>query len=680
MKNIRNFCIIAHIDHGKSTLADRLLEMTGTVEKRKMKEQFLDSMDLERERGITIKLQPATMIYKNQNGKIKNENDNEKIKNNHLAKQDTKNLNFDFYIFNLIDTPGHVDFGYEVSRSLAAVEGAVLLVDATKGVQAQTLANLYQAIEQDLVIIPVINKIDLPNAEVEKTKKEIIKILGCPEEDVILASGKTGEGVEKILQAIAEKIPAPVSPLAEEISRTEEKNSPSPSLQRGEMANEVPLRALIFDSKYDPYKGVLAFVRIVDGKVKIGDEIFLMMAKEKSKVIEVGKFVPELSEKEYLSAGDIGYIATGFKSVEHCKVGDTITKNNQTSPLIKGGLKGVLNNNDEKLSKNSPNPSLQKRGAFELSPLPGYKEVRPMVYASFYPADGEDYNQMRSALEKLKLNDAALVFEGESSLALGKGFRLGFLGLLHLEIVQERLKREFGFQPTVTTPGVVYEIIKSTGEKKKIYSAAEMPDPAEIKEIQEPRVKLSIITPSEYLGKILSLVSETTRARYLATNYIDTDRASIEYNAPLLDIIINFHDALKSASSGFASMSYELCGYEPWDLVRMDIFVADEKIDAFSQIIPREKAEIEGRKIVAKLKEVIPRQNFQIKLQAAIGGKMIARENIKAFRKDVTGYLYGGDFSRKKKLLEKQKKGKKRRGVHARAEIPPKAFLEVMKR
>ena len=685
MNNIRNFCIIAHIDHGKSTLADRLLEMTGTVEKRKMKEQLLDTMDLERERGITIKLQPATMIYGNQKGKINKE-----------KEENSKVSDFDSYILNLIDTPGHVDFGYEVSRSLAAVEGAVLLVDATKGVQAQTLANLYQAVEQNLEIIPVVNKIDLPNAEVEKTKNEIVKILGCPEEEVILASGKTGQGVEEILQAIVKKVPPPRSPLAEEILKAKPKISPNLSLQKGEIkeavildewskispspslkrgglnAEEVPLRALIFDSKYDSYRGVLAYVRIMDGQVKAGDEIYLMMGQEKSKVVEVGKFLPELSARGKLLAGEIGYIATGFKSVENCRVGDTLTLTQNSK------LKTQSKNESERRTSASEQGSRESENY--LVPLPGYKEVRPMVYASFYPKDGEDYNQMRAALEKLKLNDAALTFEGESSLALGKGFRLGFLGLLHLEIVQERLRREFGFEPIVTTPGVVYEIIRSDGQEKKIYSAAEMPDPSQIREIREPRVKLSIITPTEYLGNILKLTSETTRARYLSTEYLDTDRVAIEYNSPLSDVIINFHDALKSASSGFASMNYELCGYEAYDLVRMDIYVAEEKVEAFSQIIPREKTETEGRKIVAKLKEVIPRQNFQIKLQAAIGGKVVARENIKAFRKDVTGYLYGGDFSRKKKLLEKQKRGKKKRGEHARAEIPPKAFLEVLKR
>jgi GTP-binding protein LepA len=594
MKNIRNFCIIAHIDHGKSTLADRFLEMTGTVEKRDMKEQLLDSMDLERERGITIKLQPATMEYEG-------------------------------HTLNLIDTPGHVDFGYEVSRSLAAVEGAVLLVDATKGVQAQTMANLYQAVEQDLEIIPVVNKIDMPNAEIEKTKKEILHILGCEEDEIILASGKTGAGAEKILQAIIEKVPAP----------------------QGD--KEKPSRALIFDSKYDSYKGVLAYVRIVDGEMQAGEESFLIAAKESSKIIEVGKFTPELIRQEKLSAGDIGYIATGFKSVDQCQVGDTIT---------------ILS---EKKQQN-------------VKPLSGYKQIKPMVYASFYPAEGEDYNQMRLALEKLKLNDAALDFEGESSPILGKGFRLGFLGLLHLEIVQERLKREFDFHPVITTPSVAYKVIKTNNSEEMIYAASELPDQSGIKEIQEPWVKLTILSPAKYLGDIMKFIGEATRAKYLSTDYIDQTRVSIEYDAPLSEVIVNFHDSLKSASSGFASMNYEISGYQTHDLVRLDIYVAEERINAFSQIIPRERIIGEGKRVVAKLQKAIPRQNFLIKLQAAVGGKIVARENIKAFRKDVTGDLYGGDITRKRKLLEKQKKGKKKRGGAGKANIPQEAFLEVIKR
>ncbi len=592
MNNIRNFCIIAHIDHGKSTLSDRILEFTNTVEKRKMKDQILDQMDLERERGITIKLQPVRINYKE-------------------------------YILNLIDTPGHVDFNYEVSRSLAAVEGAVLLVDATKGVQAQTLSNLYLAIEQGLEIIPVVNKIDLPNADVSKTKKEIIHILGCKEDEILLASGKTGEGVEKILEAIIEKIPAP----------------------QGD--EEKPLQALIFDSKYDSYKGVLAYVRIMNGIVKREDELFMTENKNESTVIEVGHFKPQLNASGNLKAGEIGYIATGFKSVVNCRVGDTIT-------LTK--------------TKN------------DVRSLPGYKEVSPMVYASFYPVEGDDYNFMRDALDKLKLNDAAFAFEPESNKALGRGFRCGFLGLLHLEIIHERLKREFNFFPTITTPSVVYKVrYINTNKIENIYSASEMPDPSVIEEISEPFVKLDIITSSVYLGQVMELMG-SVRSIYKNTEYIDEERVLLSFEAPLMDVIINFHDNLKSATSGFASMSYELIGYRPYDLIRLDILVAGEKIEAFSRIVPKEKAFSEGKATVEKLKDSIPRQNFSVALQAAVGAKVIARETIKAFRKDVIAKLYGGDVSRKKKLLEKQKKGKKKMRNIGKVNIPSEAFLAVLKK
>lgn len=590
--DIRNFCIIAHIDHGKSTLSDRILEFTNTVEKRKMKDQILDQMDLERERGITIKLQPVRIRYKE-------------------------------YDLNLIDTPGHVDFNYEVSRSLAAVEGAVLLVDATKGVQAQTLSNLYLAIEQGLEIIPVVNKIDLPNADVPKTKKEIVHILGCKEEEIILASGKTGEGVERILEAIIEKIPAPLGD------------------------PEKPLQALIFDSKYDSYKGVLAYVRIMNGTVKRDDELLMTVNKNESTVIEVGYFKPQLEASDILKAGEIGYIATGFKSVANCRVGDTIT-----------------------LTKTKD----------EVQSLPGYKEVKPMVYASFYPVEGDDYNFMRDALDKLKLNDAAFAFEPESNKALGRGFRCGFLGLLHLEIIHERLKREFEFFPTITTPSVVYKIrYANTNKIENIYSASDMPDPSMIEEISEPFVKLDIITPSVYLGHVMELMG-TVRSIYKNTEYIDEERVLLSFEAPLMDVIINFHDNLKSATSGFASMSYELIGYRPYDLIRLDIMVAGEKIEAFSRIVPKEKAFSEGKATVEKLKESIPRQNFSVALQAAVGAKVIARETIKAFRKDVIAKLYGGDVSRKKKLLEKQKKGKKKMRNIGKVNIPSEAFLAVLKK
>jgi GTP-binding protein LepA len=628
-KFVRNFCIIAHIDHGKSTLADRILESTSTVEKRKMKEQLLDQMDLERERGITIKLQPVRMSYKssitknqetstkqisNSNNQISNEF---KIQN---SKLEIPNLE---YTLNLIDTPGHVDFGYEVSRSLAAVEGAVLLVDATKGVQAQTLSNLYLAIEQGLEIIPVVNKVDLPNANVEKTKKEIVHILGCKEEEILEASGKTGLGVDKILETIIEKIPSPVGDI------------------------EKPLRALIFDSKYDTYKGVLAYVRIVDGQVKRDDQVRMMATEKESGVIEVGYFKPEFSTSDVLVAGDIGYIATGLKSVEYCRVGDTITASGDKT---------------------------------HVKALEGYKEVRPMVYAGLYPLDGDSYNMMRDALEKLKLNDAAFVFEPESNLALGKGFRCGFLGLLHLEIIRERLEREFNFSPTITTPSVVYEIkIKGEQEIKKIYSATQMPDPSQLKEISEPYVKLEIITPAIYLGYIMELMG-TLRSTYLNTEYIDLERILLSFEVPLSDIIVNFHDDLKSSSSGYASMSYDLIGQRKSDLVKMDILLAGDLVEALSRIVPRDWATREGKRVVEKLAASIPRQNFVIPVQAAIGGKIIARETIKPFRKDVISGLYGGDVTRKNKLLDKQKKGKKKMKNIGKVQIPSEAFLAVLKR
>jgi len=567
-----------------------------------MKEQLLDQMDLERERGITIKLQPVRMEYQSAGKK---------------------------YILNLIDTPGHVDFGYEVSRSLAAVEGVVLLVDATKGVQAQTLANLYQAIEHDLVVIPAVNKIDLPNANIEKTKKEIVHILGCSEAEILEVSGKTGVGAEKILECVVEKVPSPTGDA------------------------QKPLRALIFDSKYDSYKGVLAYVRLVDGKVKRDEKITLMAGNIESDVIEVGYFRPELSKADNLSAGQIGYIATGLKSVSECRVGDTIT--------------------DHKLLAN-------EKQRDKVEPLPGYREVKPMVYASFYPLEGDDYNLMRDALSKLKLNDAAFTFEPESNLALGRGFRCGFLGLLHLEIIQARLEREFSLNPTITTPSVVYEVrLKNTDKKVKIFSPSEMPDPSSIEEIQEPYVKLEIITPAGYLGSIME-VMQHTRARYQDTEYIDADRIILKYASPLTDVIINLHDDLKSASSGYASMNYEFLSYQPNELVKLDILVAGELVEAFSRIVPEEAAFSEGKRTVEKLKESIPRQNFQINLQATIGGKVIARETIKAFRKDVTAKLYGGDVTRKRKLLEKQKKGKRKMKTVGQVNIPSEAFLTVLKK
>lgn len=600
-QHIRNFCIIAHIDHGKSTLADRLIDLTHTVEKRKMKDQILDQMDLERERGITIKLQPVKMFYRYQ------EVD---------------------YELNLIDTPGHVDFHYEVSRSLAAVEGAILLVDATKGVQAQTLANLYLAIEQGLEIIPVINKIDLPNAQVEKTKKEIVHILGCSDDDILSASGKTGLGVQAVLERVIERVPGP----------------------SGEEAK--PLRALIFDSVYNTYKGVVAYVKVVDGTVKRDDVLHMLGTEKEGVTVEVGLFHPNLVATDILRAGDIGYVATGLKAVADCRVGDTVT-----------------------WKKSSRDQTTVER-------LPGYKEIRPAVYASLYPVDGDDYTLMRDALDKLKLNDAAFTFEPESNQALGRGFRCGFLGLLHLEIIQARLEREFNLMPTITTPSVVYEL-KLRGEEEHIplYSPVDLPDPAGIEAMYEPYVALSIICPSEYLGNVMQL-SQSIRAEYKNTEYIDEERVLLSFEAPLMDVIVNFHDDLKSASSGYASMNYELIGYRVSDVVKLDILVANEPVDAFARMVPRRDAHSEGKRVVEKLKEVLPRQNFAVALQAAIGGKVIARETIAAYRKDVTGYMYGGDFSRKKKLLEKQKKGKKKAMEMGKGKvsIPSSAFLAVLKK
>jgi len=528
------------------------------------------------------------------------------------------------FVLNLIDTPGHVDFGYEVSRSLAAVEGAVLLVDATQGVQAQTIANLYQAIEQGLEIIPVINKIDLPNADIAKTKQEIIQILGCKPGEIIAASGKTGEGVEAILSAIIKTVPSP-----------------------GGSPNK-PFRALIFDSKYDTFKGVLAYVRVVDGSIRAQEEkIFMKATATDSDVIEVGYFRPELQKTQVLESGAIGYVATGLKTVDECRVGDTITflKDARTAPA-----------------------------------LSGYKEITPMVYASLYPTEGDQYNYMRDALGKLKLNDAAFTFEPESSLALGKGFRCGFLGLLHLEIVQERLKREFDLLPIITTPSVVYEVkLKGRSEKIKVFSAQEMPDPSVIESVSEPYVKLDVVTPSQFLGAVLELMNRT-RSMYLNTEYLDSSRLIVTFETPLTEVIINLHDNLKSASSGFASMNYSFLEYRMNELVKLDVLVASDKVEALSRIVPKDKAYEIGKILVAKLKEVIPRQNFQVPIQAAVGGKILARETIKAFRKDVTAKLYGGDVTRKRKLLEKQKKGKKKMALSGKIELPNEVFLAALKK
>ncbi|MDD5031895.1 MAG: translation elongation factor 4 [Patescibacteria group bacterium] len=596
MTNIRNFCIIAHIDHGKSTLADRMLEITGTIEKRKMKEQFLDRMDIERERGITIKLQPVTMEY---NG----------------------------YVLNLIDTPGHVDFSYEVSRSLAAVEGAVLLVDATQGIQAQTLANLFLAIEQNLVIIPVVNKIDLPAADIEKTKEEIIKLIGCAEEEIILSSGKTGQGVKEILEAVVSRVPAP------------------------ETGGDTRLRALIFDSNYDEYRGVVAHVRVMDGEIKKGDKIFLLATKAKSEALDIGIFKPEYKSTGELKVGEIGYIVTGFKNVSECRVGDTVTIADCRLPIA------------------------------DLTALHGYKEVKPMVFAGVFPREGNDFEDLREAMEKLKLNDAALTYEPESSEALGFGFRCGFLGLLHLEIFQERLRREYNLSLIVTLPSVAYRVHKTNGEEIVIRTPQKLPDQAEIREVKEPWVSLDVVTPKNYMGAVMELAREK-RGAYKNTEYLEKDTVILHYEIPMAAILTDFYDKIKSISSGYASINYDYLDYRPADVVKLDILVAEDIVEALSMITYRDEAFREGKKIVETLKETLPKQMFVLKMQAAIGGKVIAAERLSAMRKDVTAKLYGGDVSRKRKLLEKQKKGKKKMLAAGKGsvEIPPEAFVKILKR
>jgi GTP-binding protein LepA len=587
MNKIRNFCIIAHIDHGKSTIADRFLELTHTVSERDMKDQILDQMDLERERGITIKLQPVKMQYGD-------------------------------YMLNLIDTPGHVDFTYEVSRSLQAVEGAILLIDATQGIEAQTLANLYLALEQNLVVIPVINKIDLPNADIEKTKKEIIKLLGCNDEDILSASGKTGEGVEEILKEVIERVPAPKS-------------------------KSEKTQALIFDSLYDDYRGVVMYIRIVNGEIKKGDLVHLIGSKKDTTALEVGVFKPKFFPTNKLSQGEIGYIVTGFKDVSHARVGDTVT------------------------------------GAKDKAPaLDGYKEVQPMVFAGIFPESGDEYPKLRNAIQEIKLTDAALTFESERSPALGFGYRCGFLGMLHMEIISERLHREYNLDLVVTTPSVAYEI-QTSGKTKTIHSPIELPDPSKLDEIREPWVKSEIVTPKEYIGPIMSLVQDR-HGIFGTTEYLDEDRVILHFQIPLSGLITDFYDKLKSVSSGYASLNYELIDFRKADIIRLDILVAEEIVEAFSMLINSTDAHKIGKQIVKKLKELIPKQQFVVKLQAAIGSNVIASERLSAMRKDVTAGLYGGDVTRKRKLLEKQKKGKKRMMSSGKVDIPSKAFLEVLKR
>lgn len=595
---IRNFCIIAHIDHGKSTLADRLLEITGTVEKRKMQEQVLDSMDIERERGITIKLAPVRMKH----------------------VKDGKE-----YTLNLIDTPGHVDFGYEVSRSLAAVEGAILLVDATQGVQAQTIANLYLALEQNLEIIPVLNKIDLPAADVPTRTAELVKLIGCSEDEVLSVSAKTGEGVTALLDKVVDTVTAPT----------------------GKDADAA--RALVFDSYYDDYKGVVAYVRVIDGRLRKRDKLKMMATKATAEILDVGALAPKFSPTEDLETGQIGYVVTGFKDIAACRVGDTMT------------LESVSD---------------------RVQPLDGYKEVKPMVFAGIFPEEGDDYSALRDAMERLKLNDAALVYEPEQSPALGYGFRCGMLGMLHLEILKERLEREFGIQLVVTVPSVAYNIYtKGNEEPELVKSPLDLPDPSHIERIEEPWAKLDVITPVDHIGGIMSFVQDR-HGTYLNTEFLSEGRAILRYEIPLSQIIVDFYDRLKSITSGFASMNYEVFEYRSGDIVRMDILVAEDSVEALATFTYRSEAEKIGRKIVESLKESIPRQQFVIKLQAAIGGKIVAAERLSALRKDVTAKLYGGDVSRKRKLLEKQKKGKKKMLAmgSGKVRIPSEAYLKVLKR
>ncbi len=603
---IRNFCIIAHIDHGKSTLADRLLEATGTLSEREMAEQVLDQMDLEREKGITIKAQAVRMFY-------------------HSAVDGQE------YELNLIDTPGHVDFSYEVSRALAACEGAILVVDATQGIQAQTLANVYMAMEADLTLIPVINKIDLPNADVERVAQELADVIGFAREEILLVSAKEGTGIAALLEAIVHRLPPP----------------------RGRP--DAPLRALIFDSKYDPYKGVIAYVRVVDGHLAPGTALQLMATGRAVEPLEVGTFRPQLVPVSELRTGEVGYVATGLKNVRECRVGDTLTEAARPAD----------------------------------APLPGYRPAKPMVFAGLYPQDAGDYGLLRDALDKLKLNDAALVYEPESSAALGFGFRCGFLGLLHMEIVQERLEREYGLRLLATAPSVEYQVTKTNGRALVVDNPADMPPPQEIAEIREPWVDITIITPARYIGAIMELVTGR-RGQFKRMEYLDHGvgeggpaggdaRVLLEYHVPLAEILVDFYDQLKSQTQGYASLDYQFSGYEPARLVKLDILVNGNPVDALSLITHADRATQYGRQLVEKLRGLIPRQLFDVPIQAAINGRVIARETIRALRKNVLAKCYGGDVTRKRKLLEKQAEGKKRLKRVGSVEIPQEAFMAVLR-
>lgn len=591
-ENIRNFSIIAHIDHGKSTLADRLLEITGAVSKREMKDQILDNMDLERERGITIKLNAVKLNYK-----YKDED----------------------YVINLIDTPGHVDFSYEVSRSLAACEGAILVVDAAQGIEAQTLANLYLAMEQDLTIIPVINKIDLPNADIPRVKKELIEVLGFNENDIILCSAKTGKGVQDILDAVIEKIPEP------------------------KINVDKPTRALIFDSYFDPYRGVVLLVKLEDGKIKIGDTIKMMATNSTFEVVELGVHTPKEEKYNELKSGEVGYVAASIKDISTVSVGDTIT---------------VV-------------------GREATEPIKGYKKMKPMVFSGIFPTEPNRYEELKEALIKLKLNDAALSFEPETSEALGFGFRIGFLGLLHMDVIITRIEREFNIGIIATSPSVVYEVTLTDGTIENVDAPSKMPEKTKINYIKEPYIYTNIIAPSEYIGAIMELC-QNKRGIYKSVDYIDATRIDVHYEIPLSEIVYDFYDRLKSTTKGYASFDYELCRYKESSLVKMDILLNGEIVDALSIIIHKDFAYQKGRAIVKKLRELIPRQMFQIPIQASIGSKVIARENISALKKNVLAKCYGGDVSRKRKLLEKQKEGKKRMKMVGTVEVPQEAFLAVL--
>ena len=593
-KKIRNFCIIAHIDHGKSTIADRLIEYTGTLQKREMEAQVLDSMDLERERGITIKAQSVRILYKAQDGEE--------------------------YTLNLIDTPGHVDFSYEVSRSLAACEGALLVVDAAQGVEAQTLANVYLALEHDLEIIPVINKIDLPSADPDRVKKEIEDIIGLDASEAVLCSAKSGIGIHDILEAIVNKVPAPPD------------------------KSEEPTRALIFDSRFDSYKGAIAYVRVKEGTIKAKDTIRMMHDKKDFDVTELGIFTPNLVPVQELPCGSVGCIAASIKNVKDCHVGDTVTLANNPAP----------------------------------EPLPGYRKAVSMVYCGLYPTESKDYENLRDALEKLQLNDAALEYEAETSLALGFGFRCGFLGLLHMDVIQERLEREYNLTLITTAPSVNYKVYKTNGEMLEVDNPAKLPPPTEIDYIEEPYVKATTIVPKDFVGTIMEL-SQDKRGEYQSMEYLDETRVSVVYHLPLSEIIYDYFDKLKSATKGYASLDYELIGYKQSPMVKMDILLNGDPVDALSIIVHKDRAATRGRALAEKLKELIPRQMFEIPIQAAVGTKIVARETVKAWRKDVLAKCYGGDISRKRKLLEKQKAGKKRMKSVGSVEIPQEAFMAILK-